>query len=428
MDKQYDLILHEKQWAIFDDPHRFRVTVNGRRFGKSALGLHELVNASLGFQGEMSKTSPQMVLGVLPTAVQARPILFKPLVNLFTTTALADVVEKINLTEMRIDIKGKPSIKIAGANDRNGDRLRGNRIYFILMDECQDITPAVWVEVIRPAMSDTVGSRALMCGTPKGRLNVLYQMSEMAKSDEEWSYHTYPTSSNPCIPREEIAKAKASLPPRVYAQEYEADFVNYAGQIWTELDSKNMVEAGEPLPHFDLVVMGVDHGDRHPAMVVIAREPRFGCWYILDAWSPNTSGIGESQPVTREEFQQQLVSMVDAYDVDLIYCDPSRPSDILAIRKFGDKKCYKSTVEGYNKIESGISQVHNLIHQNKLKIVKELSPSLKPGIVRGQLLYDYLSSYQWELDKAGQVTEVPADGNCSHICDALRYALAIKGG
>lgn len=368
-----------------------------------------------------------MVLGVLPTAVQARPILFKPLVNLFTTTALADLVENINLTEMRIDIKGKPSIKIAGANDRNGDRLRGNRIYFILMDECQDINPRVWTEVIRPAMSDTVGSRALMSGTPKGRLNILYSLSELAKTDPEWSFHTYPTSSNPCIPREEIEKAKVSLPPRVYQQEYEADFVNFAGQIWTELDSNNLLDPGEELPHFDLVVMGVDHGDRHPAMVVVAREPRSGCWYILDAWSPNTNGIGESQPVTREEFQQQLTLMVDTHNVDLIYCDPSRPSDILAIRNFGDKRCYKSTVAGYNPIQSGIGQVHNLIHQNKLKIVKETSPNLKPSIVRGQLLYDYLSSYQWELDKNGQVTEVPADGNCSHICDALRYALAVKG-
>lgn len=369
-----------------------------------------------------------MVIGALPTAVQARPILFKPLVKMFTETALADLVEKINLTEMRIDIKGKPSIKIAGANDRNGDRLRGNRIYFALLDECQDINPVVFNEVIRPAMSDTKGSRALFCGTPKGTRNILFTLSEMSKTDEEWSFHNYPTSSNPCIPRAEVERARASLPPRVFQQEYEASFVSYAGQIWTELDSHNLLDADEDLPHFDLVVMGVDHGDRHPAMVVVAREPRSQTWYILDAWSPNTSGLSESQPVTREVFERQLVHMVDTHDVDLIYCDPSRPSDILAIRKFGTKKVYNSTVAGFNGIESGISQVSNLIHQNRLKIRKEKTPSTTDGVVRGQLLYDYLSAYQWELDKAGEVTEVPADGNCSHIADALRYALAVRGG
>jgi hypothetical protein len=380
--------------------------------------------ASLSFEGELSLTSPQTVLGVLPTAVQARTILFKPLVEIFTNTALSDLVEDINRTQMTIKLKGKPTIRVAGANDKNGDRLRGTRIYFILMDEVQDINPSVFNEVIRPALSDTQGSRALFTGTPKGKMNFLYHLSEMANSDSEYSFHNFPTSANPCIPRSEIIKAKDSLPPRIFKQEYEADFVNFAGQIYTELDSTNLLEEHDTIPHLDLVVLGVDFGDRHPAIVAVGREPRSGCWYILDTWSPNTSG-GESQTVTREAFQNELVSMVDKWDADLIFCDPSRPSEILAIRKYGDKKVYKSAVAAYNGIQSGISQVHNLIHQNKLKMQK-VTHSL-PDHVQGQLLYDYLSSYVWELDKNGNVTEIPADGNVSHINDALRYALAVRG-
>jgi hypothetical protein len=292
------------------------------------------------------------------------------------------------------------------------------------MDEVQDINPSVFTEVVRPALSDTVGSRALFTGTPKGRVNFLYHLSEMRHKDEEWSFHNFPTSANPCIPRSEIKKAKDTLPPRIYKQEYEADFVNFAGQIYTELDTSNLTEIHEEIPHLDLVVLGVDFGDRHPAIVAVGREPRSGVWYLLDSWSPNTAG-GESQPVTRETFQDKVVYMVDKWNADLIFCDPSRPSEILAIRKYGDKKVYKSAVAAFNGIQSGIGQVHSLIHQNKLKM-RKVDSSLTDHY-QGQILYDYLSSYVWELDKHGNVTEVPADGNVSHINDALRYALAVRG-
>lgn len=419
---QYDLILHDRQWDIFRDTHRFRVAVNGRRFGKTALGINELVMASLTYRGDISKTSPQTVLGVLPTAVQARPLLFEPLVNLFTTTSLATVVEDINKTKMRIDIKGKPSIKIAGANDKGGDRIRGTRILFVLLDEMQDIHPSVFTEVVRPALSDTEGSRALFTGTPKGKRNILYKLSEMAKTDPEWSFHNYPTSSNPIIPKSEIVRAKELLPPRVFRQEYEADFVNFAGQIWTELDSSNMA-TDDVSRVYDLTVIGVDFGDRHPAMVVVSREARTDTWYIQDAWSPNTGEL-ESQPVSREEFSQQLKEYVEMYDPAAIYCDPSRPSDILAIRSMGRHRAYQNTVAGFNGIQSGIAQVSNLIHQNRLQIL----PGRQHGhYVTGRLLYDYLASYCWVVDRNGEATEVPGDTSCSHICDALRYALAIKG-
>jgi hypothetical protein len=424
MDKEFKLTLHDAQWSIFEDGHRFRVACNGRRFGKTALGCQELIMASLGFQGEMSLTSPQMVIGALPTAVQARPILFKPLVDIFTNTVLSDLVEDINRSTMTIRIKGKPSIRIVGANDKNGDRLRGNRIYFILMDEVQDISPVVWTEVVRPAMSDTPGSRALFTGTPRGTTNFLYYLSENAKTDEEWSFHNYPTSANPCIPRSEIARAKASLPPRVYLQEYEANFVVFAGQIYSDLDSNNMVEPSE-VPHCDLVVMGLDWGDRFPSAVVVGRESRSQKWYILDAWSPNTDGV-ESQPITRAEFDKTITDLVKKYKVHSIYCDPSRPSDILAVRTYGSDKGFHNCVAGFNGIQSGISQVANLIFQNKLLIVNK--PESGKGFLSGRRIQEFLTSYHWETDKLGQVTEVPGDGIFSHSCDALRYALAYKGG
>lgn len=429
MEVTYERCLHKAQRVVFEDAHRFRVSCSGRRFGKSRLVLDELIRASLGFQGEMSKTSPQMVIGALPTAVQARPILWKPLVNLFTTTELKHVVKDINLSNMTIQIEGKPSIKVVGANDKGGDRLRGNRIYFIALDEVQDINPVVWTEVVRPALSDTVGSRAIFTGTPKGKVNFLYDLSQMETGyKNEWKFFNYGTEANPTIPKDEIEAARISLPPRVFQQEYEANFVAFPGQIWSELDSINRVASTE-VPNCDLVVMGVDFGDRHPAAIVLGRESRSMTWYILDAWSPNTGG-GESQPVPRATFDNTIERMVLKYNATAVYCDPSRPSDILAIRELGDHPGFNNAVAGFNPIQSGISQVSKLLWQKKLLVVERNVTEEKRslGFLSGQQVFDNMLSYHWVIDKRGDVTEEPADGSFSHICDSLRYGLAYKGG
>lgn len=428
---RYVSMLHPAQKTIFTDKTRFRVAVNGRRFGKSRLVLDELINASLSYTGEMSKTSPQMVLGCLPTAVQARQILFKPLVELFTTTDLQYAVEKINLSNMTIALKGKPTIKVVGANDRNGDRLRGNRILFIALDEMQDISPVAWIEVVRPAMSDTVGSRALFTGTPKSKLNYLYDLSQQEQLfPGEWKFFNYTTADNPFVSRREIAQAKLTLPPRVYEQEYEASFVNFTGQIWDNLDSCNIVQPDTTPTHFDLVVMGLDWGDKYPSAVVCGLDRLSNCWYLIDSWSPNVNLKRDPETITRSEFQRCVSALVLKHDVDRIFADPSQPSSILAVRDFGDHRGFKSCVAAFNPIAEGTTQVGNLVYQNRL-LVSMFVPSEQEaatGYLSGHRVYEFMQSYHWETNRQGILTEVPADGLFAHTCDALRYALAHKGG
>lgn len=426
MNHDYDLCLHEKQREVFEDASKYRVVVCGRRFGKSQLLLQTVILAALGFEGKVSALSPETVLVVMPTAVQCRTILFKPLCKRIEETALKYLLAKngINKTAMTVQFMGKPTIKCVGGNDRGGDGCRGTRIYFLASDETQDLHPNVWSEVLSPAMADTTGSRALFTGTPKGTQNLLYDLAHMPS--EAWRFFTYPTSANPCIPRAEIERAKATLPPRVYQQEYEADFVSFAGQIYTELRSSNIYQGTKvELPHFDLVVLGLDHGAIHPAISVLGRECRTNRWYWLEGWSPNISAI-EHEPILIGRVHENLRRLCAKWSVDAIYADPSQPSEILAIRGLGSDRCYKSARAGFNKIESGINQVHSLIHQNALLFTDGLADDV-PYAVDGRLAYELHQSYHY-VSKKGIVTEEPADGSFSHICDSTRYALAYSGG
>jgi Terminase large subunit, T4likevirus-type, N-terminal len=412
--------IHSGQSQVYNDTRRFRVSCSGRRFGKTSLMLLELLKASLTFEGKPSRTSPETVIAVMPTFTQAKEVIWKPLISLCESEGVQGAIESINRSDYTINFHGKPRIKVAGANDNNGDRLRGLRVYFAGIDEVQDVKPQVFWDVIRPAMSDTVGSRALFTGTPKGKLNWLYQLSRLQETDKDWGFHNLPTWLNPTIPREEIEQARLTLPPRLFAQEYEASFTDFPGKWYSELDSNNK-HFGD-LPQFDLVVMGIDWGDLHPALVVIGRGVD-RCWYFVEAWSPG--GTREAQPIPDPILHSQVRRLVKKWQVNRIYCDPSRPSAILAIRALGDEIGYRSAAEGYNRIAEGIGQIHGLISENRLLFSGGLSDKI-PDAIDGDLAYELFQAYHRESDKNGQFTEVPADGYESHVNDATRYALATK--
>jgi hypothetical protein len=419
----YPVKLHQAQRKILLSPARFRVTVNGRRFGKTRLTLDELVLASLRYPREVSKTSPETVIGVLPTLTQAKQILWKPLVNLCETEPLSRVVRRINKSDFTIDFYNKPSIRIAGANDNNGDRLRGLRILFASLDESQDIRPSVFSDVIRPAMSDTVGSRALFTGTPKGKLNHLYHLAELAKSNPDWEFFNFPTWTNPTIPREEIERARATLPPRLFAQEYEASFVDFPGKWFTELSYENMYYE-DTLPKFDLCVMGIDWGDLHPSLNVLGRAGR--TWYYLEGWSPNPDPR-TAQPIPDPILHSNIKRLVKKWNVAYTYCDPSRPSAILAVRGLGVEPGYRNAIAGYNPIVEGISQVHALITQRNLLFTGGFHDKVQDAL-DGHQAYTLHEAYHRKTDKNGHFTDEPEDGYESHVVDGTRYSLATRIG
>jgi hypothetical protein len=414
--------LHKAQREIFNCPKRFRVTVNGRRFGKTALGVTELIVRGLGYPHQVNPKFPVFVLGILPTANQARTVIWKPLVNICETPEFRPLIKEINRTSMEIILINNVIIRVAGANDNGGDRLRGLKIYFAWFDEMQDVKAIAFDEVVRPAMSDTVGSRALFTGTPKGKNNVLYFLSQKPTSDPDWEYFSYPTWENPLIPKEEIDRARATLPPRLFSQEYEANFVDFPGKWYTELDNDNKFYGA--LPKFQSVFMGIDFGDLHPAAVVIGRGTDRK-YYVVEGWSPNPGR--EAKPIPDPVLQANISRLVKKWNVQYTYCDPSRASSILSIRSLGQEPGFRNAVAGYNRILEGIHQVHGHITRKDLLFVPSMNDKVADSL-DGIECFQLLEAYHRLQDKSGAFNDIPADGYFSHINDALRYALATKVG
>jgi len=105
---------------------RFRVLVAGRRFGKTHLGMRELAR----FARFPNKT----VWYIAPSYRMAKQIIWTPLKQ-----RLMDMnwVEKKDESDMRLDLINGSTIALRGAD--NPDSLRGNKLWFAMLDETADI-------------------------------------------------------------------------------------------------------------------------------------------------------------------------------------------------------------------------------------------------------------------------------------------------
>lgn len=206
------------QTKIFDDTSRFRVVVAGRRFGKTFLSTAELLNRAL-------IAKDQNVWYVAPTYKAAKEIAWEMLISQIPPEYIA----KTNETALTLSLLNGSTISLKGAE--KPDNLRGRSLDFVVLDEFADMRPQAWYEVLRPSLSDRIGS-AVFIGTPKGRNHFYDLYGKGVDGDDGWRSYQYTTIQGGNVAPSEIESAKADLDQRTFQQEYEAQFVNYSGIIY----------------------------------------------------------------------------------------------------------------------------------------------------------------------------------------------------
>lgn len=417
------------QADILNSNAKFITMVAGRRAGKTFTGHWCVILASLTYQGTLSRQSPQMVVAALPTLKQAKPIMWEPLVSLFESE-LSDFCLKIdrsrNVIYPHVNGVPKPPIMVAGANDQNGDRLRGLRIYFLLADEFQDWKADIWEIIVRPAMADTPGSRAVFCGTPKGKFNGLYRNYKLADKfpDTYKAYHLRSIDNPFGMSLREIEEMRLTLRPRQFRQEVEGSFEDFEGKVFSELSEENIVltiPQGKP----KVTVMGIDWGDVNPCIVVWSRWLD-DSWYLRAAWVGNYSKTTRSgNAIPMSVIKEKAAYLAQTFGVNACYCDPSRPANILEIRGVGASKKLRGlerAIAGYNSVQDGIDYMHDMVYQRRLLIPQTLLCD-DASYVNYQDVFDIFMGYHRDADSDGTVLETIAEGQIDDIIDASRYAL-----
>jgi hypothetical protein len=246
--------LSQAQSQIAKDRKRFRVVIAGRRFGKTHLAIRELCYHA--------REPNKEVWMIAPTYRQVKQIVWKKLKHRLQDLRWA---EKINETELTINLKNGSTISLKGAD--NHDSLRGVGLDFIVLDEFADIAPEAWFETLRPTLSDKQG-RAMFIGTPKG-MNWAYELYQNNLDDpENWSSYQFTTLEGGNVPEEEIVQARRDLDERTFRQEYMATFETFAGRVYYSFERIHNVRKCE-VEDRSVLYVGMDF-NINPMSAVIA--------------------------------------------------------------------------------------------------------------------------------------------------------------
>ena len=248
--------LHEVQaaayWAL--KPHRFKALRCGRRFGKTDLAKTWIAEGLIqGF--ECAWFSPQHM-------------------------TWSEVY--YDLTELLRPVLDSNSKSAAVMRLRTGGRLdywslenpiagRGRRYRRVVIDEAafgkdgdnniDGSTMAIWEKAIKPTLYDYTGE-ALVCSNSAGKNpdNFFYNVC----TDPQYGFHEFHarTMDNPLLPKRQSNESVAAWQerrvefqaallkdndPRVYAQEYLAEFVDWAGAAF--FSREKLLDQDKPVPY-----------------------------------------------------------------------------------------------------------------------------------------------------------------------------------
>lgn len=313
-------------------------------------------------------------------------------------------------------LKNKHRISFRSLDDP--ERARGPGLDWAWIDESRKVSERAWDTMI-PALSDRGGQAFFTTSTNGFDWNYKRFWKPAQEGEPGFWACRYKTSENPSIDQSEIERARRELDPLFFAQEYEADFVTFAGAIYgpavdpcilrTDDDVKRFIPEWPRIDPQRTCIVAMDPGADHPFAMV-----------MLVATSKGLVQVGEWM-----ERNRTVVQAVMAYQHLLARRSPGWP--LSPMRTGIDRSQKQWLIElaqhgiyctpAENAVVPGIQRVHSWMASGQFKIVESACPRT----------IEQLRNYKWADNIApdGQarrenVTKVDDD-----LCDALRYALML---
>lgn len=220
---QLDFKFLKWQTAVYQDPHRFKVVVAGRRCGKTRKSVVTLIIKAL-----ECKSVDAGVMYVAPTQGMARRLCWNLLMNL-----AQPVIQSSNVNNGEVKLVNGVVIYVCGSD--NPDSLRGMKLYYAVLDEFKDMKTEVWDDIIRPSLSDLKGG-ALFIGTPEAGESTFREYYELGLDDKdpEWKSWHFTTYDNELIDPKEIENAKRTMSTFSFKKEYLASFDTMGSEVFKE--------------------------------------------------------------------------------------------------------------------------------------------------------------------------------------------------
>jgi len=382
------------QRLIHKSLKRFNVLVCHRRFGKTIFCINEIIRKAMC----NTKTRPQYAY-IAPTIKQAKKVAWDALKGY--TNAIPGV--KYNESELTCTLPNKAKIYILGAE--NYDSIRGMYLDGAVMDEVAQMSPAVWGQVVRPALADRKGW-GIFIGTPQGQ-NYFYEIYEKARQLDNWFTKVYRSSETGILPGSELSDLKDELTEEEYEQEMECSFTaavkgTYYGKLMTDMEKDGRIKniAWEPM---EKVFTAWDLGLNDKTVI----------WFFQNI-------VGEIRVIDYyENSDQDLTHYVNVIQSKkYVYDTHIMPHDVTH-RSY---QTGKSSLEQFKRLGLRCKVAARLSIKEGISAVKSILPKCyfdedrcHEGLIA---LRNYRSEYN---DRLGIFSDTPRHDRYSHAADAFRY-------
>lgn len=363
------------KWALLDrlawDPHpgqlqvmesnaRNRVVSAGRRWGKSAVGGHELLPyAFLAYarRNELHESMKRMEYWIVGPEYSDSEKEFRVLYN--ELSALKVPFDRPGTYNDPIGGSLHISLwdgafQVHGKSAKYPDSLVGEALSGVIMAEAAKLKERIWTKYIRPTLAD-FGGWSLMTSTPEGK-NWFYRYWQMGQDPRltEWdswrmpswvNKHVYKTptldgdvkrlmalrrmpqnmdasmediiEANDLAVDHEIVSLLGDMSDEAFNQEIGADFTEFVGRVFGDFDEEFHVRNLEFNPSWDTVA-AVDYGFTNPNVWLLLQVSPWGDVNVLDE-------IYE-HGLTANEFADLIISR-GLNNVRTFFPDPASPGD-----------------------------------------------------------------------------------------------------
>ena len=237
--------LHPKQLAVVESQARFKILAAGRRFGKSLLGAYLATRTLL---------APETRSWIVAPTNDLTEKIWREVLK----WSLREIAPAVRNTwtargNWRIETKLNSVLECKSADDPTA--LLGEALDLLILDEASRVKEIAWTGSLRPTLADRKGS-AVFISTPKGK-NWFYQLY-LKGLNNDGIYESWQLKSedNPYLDKGEITQAKKDT-PLTFTQEWEAQFLEDAGQVFRKI-RENATGAFEEPQEGLRYVMGTD--------------------------------------------------------------------------------------------------------------------------------------------------------------------------
>ena len=382
---------HEGQSQVIDSvlssESKFHILSVGRQWGKSMLGMNMLLYWAF-------NDSPAKILWVSPVYSQTN----KVQKELEGAIKDSNLIESINYSENYLKLRNGSEIIFRSAE--RYDNIRGYTFDYAVLDEAAFMKAEAWREAIRPTLAVN-GKKVLFLSTPKGR-NWFFELFALSNDNQNYRSYKAPSIDSPYITQDEVNDAKLTLPSNIFKQEYEAEFLDDGGEVFSNLSNCAFDEW--PKHRSTKYFAGIDLGRQEDFTVVTILNAEF---QVVDMYRANQKPW--------DQLVGEIARFVNRYNA----------AALVEVNSIGDVI--------YEQLKSRVKKIEPFVTTNKSKvdIIEQLVYSINnrelsiPSMKLNNHLYSELEVFTYEYSPKSRSVKYGAPSGFHDDC-VMSLALAYE--